>query len=152
MIRRPPRSTLSSSSAASDVYKRQLLGLGLEDMLVGNGALEAAGIMVDNHVLRTAFENEQRSWAMNPVPPPVGELGLGPPCLADLAGDDDQGLSPEEHSGIPNPSPNPNDTPAGSSLEGNQVELSDFLDRLERSLTPGATDSDWPEHVIQDAS
>eukprot|EP00658_Telonema_sp_P-2_P060158 TRINITY_DN49156_c0_g1_i1.p1 TRINITY_DN49156_c0_g1~~TRINITY_DN49156_c0_g1_i1.p1 ORF type:complete len:102 (-),score=11.43 TRINITY_DN49156_c0_g1_i1:291-596(-) len=27
MIRRPPRSTLSSSSAASDVYKRQLLSL-----------------------------------------------------------------------------------------------------------------------------
>src|SRR5664279_6608166 len=27
MIRRPPRSTLSSSSAASDVYKRQLLNL-----------------------------------------------------------------------------------------------------------------------------
>ena len=26
MIRRPPRSTLSSSSAASDVYKRQTLG------------------------------------------------------------------------------------------------------------------------------
>src|SRR5664280_1181499 len=29
MIRRPPRSTLSSSSAASDVYKRQLRGIGL---------------------------------------------------------------------------------------------------------------------------
>src|SRR5674536_32651 len=28
MIRRPPRSTLSSSSAASDVYKRQLFSLG----------------------------------------------------------------------------------------------------------------------------
>src|SRR5664279_2648149 len=27
MIRRPPRSTLSSSSAASDVYKRQLLDI-----------------------------------------------------------------------------------------------------------------------------
>src|SRR5664280_1988022 len=27
MIRRPPRSTLSSSSAASDVYKRQIYGL-----------------------------------------------------------------------------------------------------------------------------
>src|SRR5665648_596866 len=27
MIRRPPRSTLSSSSAASDVYKRQVKGL-----------------------------------------------------------------------------------------------------------------------------
>src|SRR5674536_192382 len=26
MIRRPPRSTLSSSSAASDVYKRQIVG------------------------------------------------------------------------------------------------------------------------------
>src|SRR5665648_380586 len=30
MIRRPPRSTLSSSSAASDVYKRQQLALALE--------------------------------------------------------------------------------------------------------------------------
>ena len=29
MIRRPPRSTLSSSSAASDVYKRQVCSLGL---------------------------------------------------------------------------------------------------------------------------
>eukprot|EP00658_Telonema_sp_P-2_P022105 TRINITY_DN18825_c0_g2_i1.p1 TRINITY_DN18825_c0_g2~~TRINITY_DN18825_c0_g2_i1.p1 ORF type:complete len:151 (+),score=13.96 TRINITY_DN18825_c0_g2_i1:62-514(+) len=28
MLRRPPRSTLSSSSAASDVYKRQVSGLG----------------------------------------------------------------------------------------------------------------------------
>src|SRR5678815_2086182 len=28
MIRRPPRSTLDRSSAASDVYKRQILGLG----------------------------------------------------------------------------------------------------------------------------
>src|SRR5665648_1244766 len=28
MIRRPPRSTLSSSSAASDVYKRQVYALG----------------------------------------------------------------------------------------------------------------------------
>src|SRR5664280_2639732 len=30
MIRRPPRSTLSSSSAASDVYKRQLFNDALE--------------------------------------------------------------------------------------------------------------------------
>ena len=29
MIRRPPRSTLSSSSAASDVYKRQGLAAGI---------------------------------------------------------------------------------------------------------------------------
>src|SRR5665648_671731 len=32
MIRRPPRSTLSSSSAASDVYKRQALLLLLRDL------------------------------------------------------------------------------------------------------------------------
>src|SRR5665648_1300350 len=36
MIRRPPRSTLSSSSAASDVYKRQGLGYReLADQLTG---------------------------------------------------------------------------------------------------------------------
>src|SRR5665648_1171687 len=34
MIRRPPRSTLSSSSAASDVYKRQILALILLGVLV----------------------------------------------------------------------------------------------------------------------
>eukprot|EP00658_Telonema_sp_P-2_P024982 TRINITY_DN20052_c0_g1_i3.p1 TRINITY_DN20052_c0_g1~~TRINITY_DN20052_c0_g1_i3.p1 ORF type:complete len:350 (+),score=73.49 TRINITY_DN20052_c0_g1_i3:96-1145(+) len=39
MIRRPPRSTLSSSSAASDVYKRQLLSLtGLSQMVLVLGA------------------------------------------------------------------------------------------------------------------
>eukprot|EP00656_Telonema_subtile_P037841 TRINITY_DN4223_c0_g1_i2.p1 TRINITY_DN4223_c0_g1~~TRINITY_DN4223_c0_g1_i2.p1 ORF type:complete len:155 (-),score=63.86 TRINITY_DN4223_c0_g1_i2:110-574(-) len=32
MIRRPPRSTLSSSSAASDVYKRQLFEKGAADL------------------------------------------------------------------------------------------------------------------------
>src|SRR5664280_3511372 len=40
MIRRPPRSTLSSSSAASDVYKRQVLtGLGLDQGLHGDSKL-----------------------------------------------------------------------------------------------------------------
>src|SRR5678815_4446042 len=36
MIRRPPRSTLDRSSAASDVYKRQVEGLALGDVLVQN--------------------------------------------------------------------------------------------------------------------
>src|SRR5450756_558923 len=36
MIRRPPRSTQSRSSAASDVYKRQLLHKG-EDFIVADG-------------------------------------------------------------------------------------------------------------------
>ena len=35
MIRRPPRSTLDRSSAASDVYKRQVLGELLQDQPVG---------------------------------------------------------------------------------------------------------------------
>eukprot|EP00658_Telonema_sp_P-2_P028957 TRINITY_DN2208_c0_g1_i10.p1 TRINITY_DN2208_c0_g1~~TRINITY_DN2208_c0_g1_i10.p1 ORF type:complete len:102 (+),score=29.70 TRINITY_DN2208_c0_g1_i10:117-422(+) len=39
MIRRPPRSTLSSSSAASDVYKRQLQGS--EQLGAQGGGLEA---------------------------------------------------------------------------------------------------------------
>src|SRR5450756_1615285 len=38
MIRRPPRSTQSRSSAASDVYKRQPFGLATKDVFVGLGA------------------------------------------------------------------------------------------------------------------
>src|SRR5674536_109518 len=41
MIRRPPRSTLSSSSAASDVYKRQ------DVMVVASMAMELAAISAD---------------------------------------------------------------------------------------------------------
>src|SRR5665648_296679 len=43
MIRRPPRSTLSSSSAASDVYKRQLVTL-IDVMLLGHW-LEMRSVM-----------------------------------------------------------------------------------------------------------
>src|SRR5665648_406377 len=47
MIRRPPRSTLSSSSAASDVYKRQgVLGDGPRDRRLG-GAEELAQLLLD---------------------------------------------------------------------------------------------------------
>ena len=38
MIRRPPRSTLSSSSAASDVYKRQMIAV----MQFGDWGVEAS--------------------------------------------------------------------------------------------------------------
>ena len=34
MIRRPPRSTLDRSSAASDVYKRQVLDRNLEELSI----------------------------------------------------------------------------------------------------------------------
>eukprot|EP00656_Telonema_subtile_P051585 TRINITY_DN697_c0_g1_i2.p1 TRINITY_DN697_c0_g1~~TRINITY_DN697_c0_g1_i2.p1 ORF type:complete len:124 (-),score=9.61 TRINITY_DN697_c0_g1_i2:35-406(-) len=42
MIRRPPRSTLSSSSAASDVYKRQF-----QDCVVGMEAGAKASVTLD---------------------------------------------------------------------------------------------------------
>ena len=49
MIRRPPRSTLDRSSAASDVYKRQLLGLG------AGGVGEIDGSMFWNHAALPAW-------------------------------------------------------------------------------------------------
>ena len=39
MIRRPPRSTLDRSSAASDVYKRQVLKLAVGDVQLETGTL-----------------------------------------------------------------------------------------------------------------
>src|SRR5664279_6533681 len=55
MIRRPPRSTLSSSSAASDVYKRQVLLLAerFHDELleVSREHEEAVAVRKDDHVL-----------------------------------------------------------------------------------------------------
>src|SRR5664280_3898891 len=46
MIRRPPRSTLSSSSAASDVYKRQVRHAGRDQLALGVGDAELeAGIL-----------------------------------------------------------------------------------------------------------
>eukprot|EP00656_Telonema_subtile_P019887 TRINITY_DN21084_c0_g1_i1.p1 TRINITY_DN21084_c0_g1~~TRINITY_DN21084_c0_g1_i1.p1 ORF type:complete len:191 (-),score=16.34 TRINITY_DN21084_c0_g1_i1:34-606(-) len=45
MIRRPPRSTLSSSSAASDVYKRQVQGVQLGALLAG-ACTSAPGILL----------------------------------------------------------------------------------------------------------
>ena len=52
MIRRPPRSTLSSSSAASDVYKRQI-PIGHADGInrgLGNGKI---GFMINDYVAKT---------------------------------------------------------------------------------------------------
>src|SRR5674536_85594 len=47
MIRRPPRSTLSSSSAASDVYKRQVQAVGAAHIGVGlvHGLLITFGLL-----------------------------------------------------------------------------------------------------------
>ena len=57
MIRRPPRSTLDRSSAASDVYKRQLVG--------DDRALTGDGLGVPDHP-------EQRPGLDDPVDDEVG--------------------------------------------------------------------------------
>src|SRR5678809_1084633 len=51
MIRRPPRSTLDRSSAASDVYKRQVLEMFAADELApeDTDALRATGYLVRNY-------------------------------------------------------------------------------------------------------
>ena len=50
MIRRPPRSTLDRSSAASDVYKRQLVGEH-DDAMVLVGFVLGAGVgLVGDHL------------------------------------------------------------------------------------------------------
>ena len=48
MIRRPPRSTLDRSSAASDVYKRQVLGLPEVELLLRE---QIAGVGEGRHPL-----------------------------------------------------------------------------------------------------
>ena len=55
MIRRPPRSTLDRSSAASDVYKRQLHGF---ERLVGLALFieDAGNLQVDGRRLRVDGE------------------------------------------------------------------------------------------------
>eukprot|EP00658_Telonema_sp_P-2_P049000 TRINITY_DN3725_c0_g5_i2.p1 TRINITY_DN3725_c0_g5~~TRINITY_DN3725_c0_g5_i2.p1 ORF type:complete len:293 (+),score=67.30 TRINITY_DN3725_c0_g5_i2:108-986(+) len=102
MIRRPPRSTLSSSSAASDVYKRQVLILGgtdaneswdeeTEQLMVRAVALASATIAFNQQLADAALlkwpEVRDRLWVIAPsvvVPSPaVGfcareELGLAP--------------------------------------------------------------------------
>src|SRR5664279_5361395 len=50
MIRRPPRSTLSSSSAASDVYKRQIL---VALTIAGAGLI----LLFERHVTRTMADD-----------------------------------------------------------------------------------------------
>src|SRR5674536_54604 len=77
MIRRPPRSTLSSSSAASDVYKRQLTVAGAEDVAT---ALRAAGHEVAAYTGRTDTadrEEIERRLRANDVKALVATSALG---------------------------------------------------------------------------
>ena len=79
MIRRPPRSTLSSSSAASDVYKRQPSSLAFRMELLEKRRLEALKVLHTicqlqfdrRHTSRlTFFRKALRSLALStPMPP-----------------------------------------------------------------------------------
>src|SRR5664280_3463201 len=88
MIRRPPRSTLSSSSAASDVYKRQVLAqlatptgiavtgtvsldvdgtaLGAQTVTGGQAAFDVpATIGVGNHTVTAQFASDNPAQVSN---------------------------------------------------------------------------------------
>ena len=63
MIRRPPRSTQSRSSAASDVYKRQIMmlaaGMGTEINIIAIGVDESEAIISLQNLVDDKFgENE----------------------------------------------------------------------------------------------
>eukprot|EP00656_Telonema_subtile_P001735 TRINITY_DN10752_c0_g1_i1.p1 TRINITY_DN10752_c0_g1~~TRINITY_DN10752_c0_g1_i1.p1 ORF type:complete len:166 (+),score=41.86 TRINITY_DN10752_c0_g1_i1:61-558(+) len=80
MIRRPPRSTLSSSSAASDVYKRQvflLIGLALDyDLFLFSRVHE----LRKQQVLQT---REAVNQAMGVTGPVISGAGI---CMASVLG------------------------------------------------------------------
>ena len=61
MIRRPPRSTLDRSSAASDVYKRQLRGfkIGVTKFASAQGLPFAWQARYHDHIIRNASEWER---------------------------------------------------------------------------------------------
>src|SRR5665648_1260728 len=83
MIRRPPRSTLSSSSAASDVYKRQVCIMGPADRyaLVALVLLvEAMGFSVDllqqlSYCVAAAGSEDQ----LGQVSGPAAQIRTSPP-------------------------------------------------------------------------
>src|SRR5664279_2776397 len=101
MIRRPPRSTLSSSSAASDVYKRQLLDLrddlrGHPDLRRDPGIPQPAGPVVPHGPGHRHPAHQRRvDLAVYPVLPFLpahhgrqAQAFLPPPCpLLDVATD-----------------------------------------------------------------
>src|SRR5664280_3752554 len=73
MIRRPPRSTLSSSSAASDVYKRQAVerlldgqhvrvGGGLLDEALGTGGKGVVGVVHQHVAIPQGGEHVRRRF------------------------------------------------------------------------------------------
>eukprot|EP00658_Telonema_sp_P-2_P003216 TRINITY_DN11181_c0_g1_i1.p2 TRINITY_DN11181_c0_g1~~TRINITY_DN11181_c0_g1_i1.p2 ORF type:complete len:158 (+),score=29.46 TRINITY_DN11181_c0_g1_i1:126-599(+) len=77
MIRRPPRSTLSSSSAASDVYKRQVEDVGIA---VGQALCDALGTRTGCVRMATA----QHQVGASSIEA-VLDLSNRPGCFSDLS-------------------------------------------------------------------
>ena len=71
MIRRPPRSTLDRSSAASDVYKRQDQASGAENTKAEDAALERLG------ELNAAIDDHSAS-KLTALIEQLREIGVGP--------------------------------------------------------------------------
>eukprot|EP00658_Telonema_sp_P-2_P079912 TRINITY_DN785_c0_g1_i12.p1 TRINITY_DN785_c0_g1~~TRINITY_DN785_c0_g1_i12.p1 ORF type:complete len:109 (-),score=33.28 TRINITY_DN785_c0_g1_i12:326-652(-) len=74
MIRRPPRSTLSSSSAASDVYKRQVSTqstgvFGHKSMLVVVRTLTAGSITIECEGTDTVEQFKEKVQDKEGIPP-----------------------------------------------------------------------------------
>src|SRR5674536_184143 len=79
MIRRPPRSTLSSSSAASDVYKRQLMGKRGGAIHVATTRRHYKGQVYEAHLLRRSYREDGK--VKNET---LGNISHLPPALIEI--------------------------------------------------------------------
>src|SRR5674536_127079 len=78
MIRRPPRSTLSSSSAASDVYKRQIVNMERWRWLPRDIGNPHVIVNVPDYTL-TLYDNDKVYWTTKIV---VGKPGKATPMVS----------------------------------------------------------------------
>ena len=85
MIRRPPRSTLDRSSAASDVYKRQAIDSA--DIVLMNGDLDGVvkAIKLSKQTIQIIKQNLFWAFIYNVIGIPLAGLGLLNPIFAALA-------------------------------------------------------------------
>src|SRR5664279_2900219 len=75
MIRRPPRSTLSSSSAASDVYKRQVVDMARPlEGLIRQDSIHAAGVVISDRPLTELLPLQQKGDSEVVTQVPMGDV------------------------------------------------------------------------------
>src|SRR5674536_399172 len=81
MIRRPPRSTLSSSSAASDVYKRQC------QLLEAHPWFEVGAVTASERSAGKFYEDAVDWRLSTPIPESIGGLRVIPTKSDDMPDD-----------------------------------------------------------------